>query len=67
MKLKENIGIIHYHNKIPEKNFPNAPMDELRKVADKFDRNVKLIGYKNVKSFAPGINHFVFDVRIGEK
>jgi tRNA wybutosine-synthesizing protein 2 len=65
--LKENIGIIHYHDKIPKINIPKNPMDKISKIADKFDRKVELIGYKNVKSFAPGINHFVFDVRIGEK
>ena len=65
--LKENIGVIHYHDKIPEKNIPNSPMAELSKIADKFDRKVELIAYKHVKSFAPGIGHYVFDVRIGEK
>lgn len=65
--LKENIGIIHYHDKIPEKNIPNNPMDMVSKVAEKFDRKVELIGYKHVKSYAPGIGHFVFDVKIGEK
>ena len=65
--LKENIGIIHYHDKIPEKNIPNTPMDMVSKVAEKFDRKVDLIGHKHVKSYAPGIGHFVFDVKIGEK
>jgi len=65
--LKEKIGIIHYHDKIPEKNITSNPMDELNKVAEKFDRIVELIGYKHVKSYAPGIGHYVFDVKIGEK
>ena len=65
--LKENIGIIHYHDKIPEKNIPNEPIDEVSKVAEKFDRTVNLIGYKHVKSYAPGVGHYVFDVKIGEK
>jgi tRNA wybutosine-synthesizing protein 2 len=65
--LKENIGTIHYHDKIPEKNIPNNTLEELSRVANRFDRKVELIGYKLVKSFAPGIGHFVFDVRIGEK
>jgi len=64
--LKENIGIIHYHNKIPEKNIPNGPIDQLNKAAERFDRKVELIGYKHVKSYAPGIGHYVFDVKIGE-
>ena len=42
-------------------------MAELSKIADKFDRKVELIAYKHVKSFAPGIGHYVFNVRIGEK
>jgi tRNA wybutosine-synthesizing protein 2 len=65
--LKEKIGIIHYHDKIPEKNIPNNPMDTVSKVADKFNRKAELIRYKHVKSYAPGIGHFVFDIKIGEK
>jgi len=65
--LKERIGIIHYHDKIPEKKIPNSPMDELNKVAERFDRKIELIGYKHVKSYAPGIGHYVFDIKIGEK
>ncbi len=42
-------------------------MEELSRVANIFDRKVELIDYKLVKTFAPGIGHFVFDVRIGEK
>ena len=65
--LNEHIGIIHYHDKIPEKNIPNNPLDVVSKVADKFERKVELIGYKHVKSYATGIGHYVFDVKIGEK
>jgi len=65
--LKENVGIIHYHDKITEKNVPKNPMYDFSKVADRFDKKVELIGYKHVKSFAPGIGHYVFDVKIGEK
>jgi tRNA wybutosine-synthesizing protein 2 len=65
--LKEKIGIIHYHDKIPEKNILNNTMDMVSKVADKFNRKAELIGQKHVKSYAPGIGHFVFDIKIGEK
>jgi len=39
----------------------------VQEVAQKYKRKIELIGYKNVKSYAPGISHFVFDIKIGEK
>ena len=65
--LKNNIGIIHYHDKFPDTLIPNKPLKIVQEVADKYKREIELIGYKNVKSYAPGISHFVFDIKIGEK
>ena len=64
--LKDSKGIIHYHDKIPEKKFPDEPIKKIREIADKYDRKVKLLKHKQVKSYAPGINHYVLDIKIGE-
>jgi tRNA wybutosine-synthesizing protein 2 len=65
--LKEKKGIIHYHDKFPEINIPTAPLKMVQKIFDNYNRNAELIGYKYVKSYAPGIAHYVFDIKIGEK
>lgn len=65
--LKDGKGIIHFHEKYSEKLIPDKPMKSIQKIADEFDRKVELKQYKQVKSYAPGISHFVFDLKIGEK
>jgi len=64
--LKDCKGVIHYNDKIPEKKFPDGILKKINKVADKYNRNVKLLKYKHVKSYAPGISHYVLDIEIGE-
>jgi len=65
--LKDERGIIHYHEKYPEKIVPDNPLKKIQKIADDYNRLVKLINYRKVKSYAPGISHFVFDIKIEEK
>jgi len=63
--LKNNSGVIHYHDTFSEKAVPDDAMNYVNKVAGIFDRNAELIKYRHVKSYAPGISHYVFDIRIG--
>jgi len=65
--LKNQEGVIHYHDKFVDESIPDMPMNIIEKVAGEYDRGVNLIRYKKVKSYAPGISHYVFDVEIGEK
>ena len=65
--LKNHQGVIHYHDKFPEKVVPEKPMKIVEKVANKKHCTAKLLKYEQVKSYAPGISHFVFDIEIGEK
>lgn len=65
--LKKRKGVIHYHDKFPDKNAPDKPLKVIETVVEKYDRQAELLDYKKVKSYAPGISHFVFDVKIGEK
>jgi len=64
--LKDCKGFIHYNDKIPEEEFPDDIFKKIEKIADKFNRKVKLLKHKNVKSYAPGINHYVLDIKVGE-
>jgi tRNA wybutosine-synthesizing protein 2 len=65
--LKNCKGILHFHDKYPEKNVSDSPLKEIQEIADEYDRSAKLINSKKVKSYAPGIGHFVFDIRIDHK
>lgn len=64
--LKNNSGIIHYHDKFPDKKVPNKPMKEVDSISKKYNCNVILIEYRKIKSYAPGVSHYVFDLKIEE-
>ena len=65
--LKDKKGIIHYHDKFAEEMVPDQVIKNINKEVSKYDRKIKQSNYIIVKSFAPGINHYVFDLEIGEK
>jgi len=62
--LKDNTGIIHFHEKYSDDIVIEDIMEYIQKVADIFERDVELIRYKKIKSYAPGISHFVFDLQV---
>lgn len=65
--LKKHCGIIHYHDKFVDDAVPDKPLDIVENVAEKYNRKINLLNFKCVKSYAPGISHYVFDVKVGEK
>jgi tRNA wybutosine-synthesizing protein 2 len=65
--LKDSCGIIHFHDKFPEKEVPEIPFKNIQEEASKINRNVELLEYKQVKSYAPGISHYVFDIKVNKK
>ncbi len=62
--LKYNKGIIHFHEKYPEKIKLDTPLKMFEKYAKKFNRKVNLLDIREIKSYAPKISHFVFDCEI---
>ena len=64
--LKNNCGIIHYHDKFSQKDIPDKAFDQVKKITANLNIKAKLIKINKVKSFAPGINHYVLDVKIDE-
>ncbi len=62
--LKNNSGVIHFHDKIPDKNIPDTKMNEIQKIVEVYDKKAELVDYNRVKSYAPGIGHYVLDVRL---
>ncbi|MCK4365122.1 MAG: class I SAM-dependent methyltransferase family protein [Thermoplasmatales archaeon] len=65
--LINHTGIIHYHDKFPDDVVPNKPLKNIEEIAKKYKCEVELLKYKHVKSYAPGISHYVFDIGIDEK
>ena len=63
--LKNYTGIIHYHNTFPDKIVPETPLKTIKKIAGQYERKIKLLKCKHVKTYAPGISHFVLDIQIG--
>lgn len=65
--LKNNTGIIHYHDVFSNELIPEKPLKIVQEIAEKYDTKAKLLKYKYIKSYAPGVSHIVFDVKIGER
>jgi len=64
--LKNSCGVIHYHDIYPDEVVPEKPIKIIDKEAKKKKCKFKLLRYDKVKSYAPGISHFVFDLKIGK-
>jgi tRNA wybutosine-synthesizing protein 2 len=65
--LQNQKGIIHYHKKIPDRLVPNQFLKDTQEKIENLGYKAELLEYFHVKSYAPGISHYVFDLRIGEK
>ena len=63
--LKNKSGVIHFHDKFSDKMIPDEAVNVVEEEAEKHDRRVKVLEYNKIKSYAPGIDHYVFDLKIG--
>ena len=62
--LKHGGGIIHYHENYPNELLPETPFENVKKIANQQGKNVKLLNFRNVKSYAPGVSHVVLDIKV---
>ncbi len=62
--LKEEGGIIHYHEKCPNELLEKRPLKNVKQEVEKIGRRMELLEMKTVKSYAPGVSHVVLDVRV---
>lgn len=62
--LRNQVGILHYHARVPFEEVPTQPLACLEQAAMRCRRSVELLHTEVVKSYAPGIDHVVLDVRI---
>ena len=62
--LKDEGGVIHYHEKCPNEILETRPLERVRQAVETMGHAMELIGMKNVKSYAPGVSHVVLDVKV---
>jgi tRNA wybutosine-synthesizing protein 2 len=62
--LKDEGGIIHYHEKCPNELLETRPLERVKQEAEKMGYTMELMILKNIKSYAPGVSHVVLDIRV---
>jgi tRNA wybutosine-synthesizing protein 2 len=62
--LKKDGGIIHFHCLTSNQLNSQGYFDVVKKIALDHNCSSDLLKEKNIKSYAPGINHVVLDVRV---
>lgn len=62
--LKNQRGIIHFHDTFPDEDIPKIPRALIEKKLVQFQRMAKLLQIQKVKTYAPGISHYVFDIAV---
>jgi len=62
--LRDTGGMLHYHQVVPVESIPDQPLSYVEAVAMRAGRSVELVDTQVVKSYAPGIDHVVLDVRV---
>lgn len=65
--LKEEGGVIHYHEKCPNELLDIRPIDRVKVEVEKKGLTMDLLNKKIVKSYAPGVSHVVLDVFLTSK
>jgi len=60
--LKDEGGVIHYHESVPDKLKYKRPVERIKEAAD--GRKVKILENKIIKKYSPGVYHVVVDVGV---
>ncbi len=62
--LKPQGGILHYHETVPEKLYPQRPVDRICRAAAKAGKKTEIMDCRIIKKYSPGVIHVVIDARI---
>ncbi|HOO52796.1 MAG TPA: class I SAM-dependent methyltransferase family protein [Methanothrix sp.] len=57
-------GVLHYHQTVPEKLYPQMLEEDLAGAAERAGRSIKIERSARVKKYSPGMLHAVIDARI---
>ena len=63
VKALKDMGIVHYHEAVPEAVI-NRPIERVKRVCEELGRDVKILSYRKVKNYSPGVYHMVVDALI---
>ncbi len=56
-------GVIHYHESTPEAVI-DRPLRRIEKVCESMGKKCRILGFRKVKNYSPGVYHVVVDVYI---
>ena len=62
--LRPGGGVVHLHEKYGIEEVPDVPMRAVVAAANEAGREARLLGWREVKSYAPSIVHAVVDVEV---
>ncbi|MDV0447103.1 hypothetical protein MsAg5_09770 [Methanosarcinaceae archaeon Ag5] len=63
--VKKEGGIIHYHETVPEKLYPERPVQRILGAAAECGRIATILETRVIKKYSPGVLHVVVDAKIG--
>ncbi|MBC7129199.1 MAG: class I SAM-dependent methyltransferase family protein [Thermoplasmatales archaeon] len=64
IKILNNEGVVHFHQKCKKEDFPDKIFDRIKKISRKNDKKVEILLHRKIKSYAPGIIHGVIDLEV---
>lgn len=62
--LKDQCGFVHYHEAVPIELCPDRPLQALTAIAHDHERDLRLVSWREIKSYAPGVSHIVLDLEV---
>jgi tRNA wybutosine-synthesizing protein 2 len=65
--LKHHGGIIHYHDVVPSKDVPHRSLQDIERATKNYHRSIELLKVLTIKSYAPGRDHIVLDVKVSNE
>jgi len=65
--LKDFHGIIHYHDVFQNTCLPDKPKKCVLDIAEKYEVKTRFLNFNIIKSYAPGVSHFVLDVLVDKQ
>jgi tRNA wybutosine-synthesizing protein 2 len=57
-------GVLHLHDKYGLEEVPSRPMAAIEEAAARRDRTARMLGWREVKSYAPAVIHAVVDAEV---
>lgn len=59
-------GVLHYHETVPEKLMPDRAIERIHGEAQLQGRRIKILDWRRVKKYSPGVWHIVVEARINQ-